>query len=157
MQCIPIPPPPGAFVFHTECFYDDLDGQMLLHHPRYLAFVERAQQAWLEKVLEAPRFDWRGFPDMYLVVRKLEIEFEASINDVMPFDVVLWCEGLRAATMTTGFCIQSAQGDRVFAYGRRVNCRVSQDDHRPLMWTELFAERFGEEMRLAQQAGLRIL
>lgn len=131
-----------VFVYPTETHYDDLDGQMILHHPRYLLFVERAQQAWLEKVLDAPRFDWRNFPDMYLVVRSIEIDFLRSIDGVMPFHVKLWCLDVRAAVWKIGFELCSPDGDTVYATGTRTNCKVTPVTHEPAMWSPTFFDRF---------------
>ena len=135
-------PPRGAFVFETEVFYDDLDGQMLLHHPRYLMLVERAQQSWFETVLEAPRFDWKRFPDMYHVVRRVDIDYLKPVSRVGDLSVVLWCQRLRAAGMSTGFVLQATDASIVYARGIRTNCRISMEDGRPLIWTDRFLERF---------------
>ncbi|MFP4281757.1 MAG: acyl-CoA thioesterase [Opitutales bacterium] len=146
--------PAGCFLYRTETHYDDLDGQMLVHHPKYLTLVERAQQAWFEAVLEAPRFDWRNFPDMYHVVRRVEVDYLSPIDGVMPVAVVLWCQRLRAAGMTTGFALQTDDGSRLFARGARTNCRIALEDHRPVMWTETFLERFGEWEARALASGI---
>jgi len=130
----------GKFYYQTETHYDQLDGQMLLHHPRYMIFVERAQQLFFESVLNAPRFDWRNFPDMYIVVRKFEIEFLRPIEGVQDIQVVLWPEMVRAAKMKTAFELRSADGSSVFAKGYRLNCKVDQQTHQPVMWTDSFID-----------------
>jgi len=146
-------PENGKFIFHTETFYDQLDGQMLLHHPRYLVFLERAQQSWIEQVLEAPRFDWQNFPDLYLVVRKLEIEYLHSVDGVRDLSVHLWCGGVRAAKMSTCFEIRSRDGETLFARGERTNCKVSPQTHEPVIWSDLFLERFGKLAEVARASG----
>ncbi|MCD8483553.1 MAG: hypothetical protein LR015_13395 [Verrucomicrobia bacterium] len=139
------------FIYPAETHYDDLDGQMILHHPRYLLFVERAQQAWLEQVLQAPRFDWRNFPDMYLVVRSLEIEYLRSIDGVMPFVVKLWCMEVRAAVWKVGFQICSADQAIVYAMGSRTNCKVDLHTHEPTLWSASFFDRFSDLKRAADE------
>ena len=134
--------PLGCFLYRTQTHYDDLDGQMLVHHPKYLTFVERAQQLWFESVLQAPRFDWQNFPDMYHVVSRIEIDYLRSIDGVLPIAVILWCQRLRAGSMTTGFAIQSGDGSALYARGLRTNCRIASDDHRAMIWTDAFLERF---------------
>lgn len=146
--------PLGCFLFQTETHYDDLDGQMVVHHPKYLTFVERAQQYWFERVLDAPRFDWANFPDMYHVVSRIEADYLGPIDGVMPISVILWCQRLRAGSMTTGFAIQSSDEKRLFARGFRTNTRISPEDHRPLIWTDQFLERFGELEAQALAAGM---
>lgn len=143
-------PPEGMFVYRTETFYDQLDGQMVLHHPRYMVFVERAQQAWIEKVLGAPRFDWVNFPDMYLVVRRLEIDYLQSVNGVMDLAVCLWCRNIRAGTMEVCFEIRNGSGKSIFAKGIRYNAKIRASDHRPEFWTERFRERFERLTESAQ-------
>jgi|TARA_B110000438_G_scaffold146580_1_gene141233 acyl-CoA thioesterase FadM len=146
--------PLGCFLYQTDTHYDDLDGQMVVHHPKYLTFVERAQQLWFESVLGAPRFDWEKFPDMYHVVSRIESDYLSSINGVVPISIVLWCQRLRAGSMTTGFAIQSGDKERLYARGFRTNCRISAEDHRPLIWTDSFLERFGELEAQALASGL---
>jgi acyl-CoA thioesterase FadM len=143
---------PGHFYFETETYYDQLDGQMILHHPRYFVFVERAQQAWMESVLGAPRFDWRNFPDMYLVVRKLEAEYLLPVEGVKDIVVVLWPEQIRAAKLVMGFEIRSRDLETLYCTGRRVNCKVDRETHRPVMWTDAFLESVQSGMILCKGA-----
>jgi acyl-CoA thioesterase FadM len=131
---------PGHFYFETETYYDQLDGQMILHHPRYFVFIERAQQAWMETILGAPRFDWRNFPDMYLVVRQLEAEYLVPVEGVCDITVVLWPERIRAAKLEMGFEIRSRDLETVYCRGRRVNCKVDRASHKLVFWTEGFIE-----------------
>ena len=137
---------PGHYYFETETFYDQLDGQMILHHPRYFVFVERAQQAWMEEILDAPRFDWRNFPDMYLVVRKLEAEYLLPVEGVLEITVILWPERIRAAKLEMGFEIRSPDLETLYCRGKRVNCKVDKESHRPVIWTPGFLEAATEEI-----------
>jgi acyl-CoA thioester hydrolase len=134
-------PPAGTFPYRSEIHYDELDGQMLLHHPRYLIHVERAQQAWFEHLLGASRFDWRNHPDMFHVVRRIEIDYLRPVDGVFPVVVLLWCRRLRAAALETGFLLAAADDGRVFARGCRTNCRISMEDRQAVMWSERFRER----------------
>lgn len=144
---------PGHFYFETETYYDQLDGQMILHHPRYFVFIERAQQAWMEAVLGAPRFDWRNFPDMYLVVRKLEAEYLVPVEGVRDITVVIWPESIRAAKLVMGFEIRSPDLETVYCRGRRINCKVERASHRPAFWTDGFMDKVGKAIRAAKEAG----
>jgi acyl-CoA thioesterase FadM len=118
-----------------------LDGQMLLHHPQYLILVERAQQAWMEKVLQAPRFDWRNFPDMYVVVRKIEIAYLLPVDGVTRLAVLLRPVKIRAAALEMAFEIRSADLQRLYCSGSRLNCKIDQQTHQPVFWTDMFRER----------------
>ena len=141
---------PGHFYFKTETYYDQLDGQMILHHPRYFVFIERAQQAWMESVLGAPRFDWRNFPDMYLVVRRLEAEYLVPIEGVRDITVVLWPVQIRAAKLEIHFEIRSPDLEILYCRGIRLNCKVDRDSHRPVLWTEAFLEAAEAEIAAAR-------
>jgi acyl-CoA thioester hydrolase len=141
---------PGHFYFDTETYYDQLDGQMILHHPRYFVFIERAQQAWMEEVLGAPRFDWRNFPDMYLVVRRLEAEYLVPIEGVRDITVILWPVKIRAATLEVHFEIRSPDLEIVYCRGLRLNCKVDKDSHRPAFWSEGFLETARKEIVAAE-------
>ena len=141
---------PGHFYFETETYYDQLDGQMILHHPRYFVFIERAQQAWMESVLGAPRFDWRNFPDMYLVVRKLEAEYLVPIEGVRDITVVLWPVAIRAATLQIQFEIRSPDLEILYCRGMRLNCKVDKETHRPVFWTEAFMQAAAGEIEAAK-------
>ena len=143
---------PGHFYFATETYYDQLDGQMILHHPRYFVFVERAQQAWMESVLGAPRFDWRNFPDMYLVVRKLEAEYLLPVEGVRDITVVLWPERIRSAGLDMGFEIRSPDLETLYCSGRRVNCKVDRETHRPAFWSEGFVEAVESAVKSCKEA-----
>lgn len=145
MQIDPQAPPPGVFLYSTETHYDQLDGQMVLHHPRYLVLVERAQQLWFESLLGSQRFDWQGFPDLYLVVRRIEIDYFDSIDGVMPVHIALWCGTLRAAKHETRFAFFDGTGRRLFCRGKRWNCKVDPQTHEPRMWSDAFRERMEAE------------
>lgn len=142
----------GHYYFHTETYYDQLDGQMILHHPRYFVLVERAQQAWMESVLGAPRFDWRNFPDMYLVVRKLEAEYLQPIEGVRDITVELWPVRIRAAKLEMGFTFRSPDLETVYCRGTRINCKVARETHQPAMWTDGFLEAVQEGVNLASRS-----
>jgi acyl-CoA thioesterase FadM len=143
---------PGHFYFNTETYYDQLDGQMILHHPRYFVFIERAQQAWMESVLGAPRFDWKNFPDMYLVVRRLDAEYLLPIEGVRDITVVLWPVKMRAAKLEVRFEIRSPDLKTLYCRGLRLNCKVDTDSHQPVLWTDAFREAVEGEIIAAEKA-----
>lgn len=143
---------PGHYYFETETYYDQLDGQMILHHPRYFVFVERAQQAWMEAVLGAPRFDWRNFPDMYLVVSKLEAAYLRPVEGVRDITVVLWPETIRAAKLKVCFEIRSRELETLFCRGMRLNGKVDRQTHRPAFWTDGFIQSVEKACRIAKEA-----
>jgi len=139
----------AVFEYRTDVYYDQLDGQMLLHHPRYFILVERAQQAWIEHILDAPRFDWQNFPDMYVVVRKLEAEYLQSVKSVGEITVKIWPEEIRAATLKMGFEITSNDGEVIYCRGTRLNCKVDLETHAPAMWSDRLRERVESRLESA--------
>jgi acyl-CoA thioesterase FadM len=127
---------------------------MIMHHPRYFVFIERAQQAWMESVLGAPRFDWRNFPDMYLVVRKLEAEYLVPIEGVRDITVVLWPAEIKAAKLLMEFEIRSPDLKVLYCRGQRLNCKVDRESHRPVFWSDEFLELGAKEIEIARTARL---
>lgn len=142
----------GHYYFEAETFYDQLDGQMILHHPRYFLFVERAQQAWIEAILDAPRFDWKNYPDMYLVVRRLDAEYLLPIAGVCDLTVVLYPGRMRAATLEMNFEIRSRDLDTLYCRGTRLNCKVDPTTHQPAMWTDKLRDAVNEQRVFAEAA-----
>ena len=139
--------PFGSFVYRTHTHYDQLDGQMLLHHPRYFVFVERAQQAWMESLLGAPRFDWRNFPDLYVVVRKVEAEYLRSIDGVVDLAVLLRPLRMRAAKLDLAFSIRTPDFETEYCRGRRLTGKVDPHTHEPKFWSD--------ELRAAVEAEIQ--
>lgn len=126
----------GTFVYRTETHYDQLDAQMLLHHPRYFVFVERAQQTWMEGLLGAPRFDWRNYPDLYVVVRRVEAEYVRSIDGVCDIAVLLRPVRIRAAKLEIAFSVRTPDLQEEYCYGRRMTGKVDPGTHQPQFWSE---------------------
>lgn len=144
------------FIYDTETFYDQLDGQMILHHPRYLIFVERAQQLWFEYLLGAPRFDWKNFPDMYLVVRKLEAEYLLPVDGVVPIRVAIFPLQIRAATLRIGFRIESPDQLKVYCRGERLNCKVDPATHEPRIWSDALLAEIHKIIEARSQNGFEL-
>lgn len=141
--------PPGTFLYQTATHYDQLDGQMILHHPRYFIFVERAQQAWMEWLLGAPRFDWRNFPDLYVVVRRVEADYLQSVSGVCDIAVLLTPVRIRAAKLEIAFSICTPDLQTEYCRGRRITGKVSPGDHQPVFWTDRLRAAVETEIRAA--------
>jgi acyl-CoA thioesterase FadM len=87
-----------------------------------------------------------------LVVRKLEAEYLVPIEGVRDITVVLWPERIRAAKLEMGFEIRSPDLETVFCRGRRVNCKVDRENHKPVFWTDNFIRTVETACKVAKEA-----
>lgn len=133
---------PGVFAYSTRSHFDELDGLNVLHHSRYLRQVERAQQALFDQVMETDGFDPIRYPDLYAVVRRLEIDYLESIRSVIAFTVLLAVTRLGEASLTTRFAFRSPDLSTLYARGTRTICHLSAQTHQPSGWTASFRQRF---------------
>jgi acyl-CoA thioesterase FadM len=136
-------PPPWLFVQRTQAHFDELDAQWILHHSRQIARVERAQQALFDRVMEMRDFDPVAFPDLNVVVRRLEVDYLQPLRGVRPFMITLQVTGLRACGLTTRFELRSNDGSELYTQGLREVCKLTLDTQLPALWTETFRERYG--------------
>jgi len=135
-------PPPGLFVYRTRAHFYEIDALWVLHHSRYLQFVERAQQALFDELMGAKEFSPEKYPDVYVVVRRLEIDYLVSLRGVTPFMVVLWGVRLREAGLTVGFEFRSDDGTVLHARGERTVCKLGLQTHQPTGWSAEFRSKY---------------
>lgn len=145
-------PEGGRFTFQTQTFFDELDAQWILHHSRQIASVERAQQALFDYVMEADRFDPYRYPDINVVVRRLEVDYLIPLRGVGPYQINLRVVRIREAAMTTAFELRSMDGITLYTRGERTVCKLSMKSGEPCGWTAEFRERFSPWLAAAQQA-----
>ena len=130
------------FTYHTRTHFDELDAQWILHHSRQIAHVERAQQALFDEVMGMTVFDPHAFPDLNVVVKRLEVDYLRPLRGVRPFTIRLRVSGLRACVLTTGFELLSADGAELYSRGEREVCKLSMRTMEPTLWTDVFRERY---------------
>lgn len=135
-------PPPGVFIYRAQTHFDQLDAQWLLHHSRYPLFLERAYHALFFEVMEAEAFDHVRYPDLFVVVRRLELDYLAPLSGVRPFLVALRVRRLREAALTVGFEFRSEEGDELFASGLRTVCKLNPETREPTGWSAEFRTSF---------------
>ncbi len=135
-------PPPGLFVYRTRAHFYEIDALWVLHHSRYLQFVERAQQALFDEMMGAAEFSPEKFPDVYVVVQRLEIDYLASLRGVTPFMVVLRGVRLREAGLTIAFEFRSDDGSILHACGERTVCKLGLQSHTPAGWSPEFRAKY---------------
>jgi acyl-CoA thioesterase FadM len=135
-------PPLGLFVYRTETHFDVLDAQWLMHHSRQIRYMERAQQAMFDHIMGVETFDpWR-FPDMNVVVRKLDVDFIQGLLGVRPFMITLRAVQLRASALTTQIELRSEDGAEVYTKAKRTVCKIGFEKQEPQFWTDEFRERY---------------
>lgn len=145
------PPPPHPFIFETQSHFDDLDAQWILHHSRQIRYVERAQQAWFNKIMQLDVFDPWKFPDLNVVVRRLEVDYVLPLKGVRPFVIALWPVRLRACGLTTQFEFRAAENGEVYTRGIREVCKISMKNMQdPELWTDPFASAVERELQAIQ-------
>ncbi len=133
--------PAGLFVHDGATRFDELDALWVLHHSRLIAHAERLQQAWFDRVMEPEAFDPARYPDLYVVVKNVNVTYEVPMKGVGPYRAFLWVKRLREAGLTTGFEFRSADGQKRYCRGERTVCRLSAQTHQPCGWTAVFRER----------------
>lgn len=132
----------GLWVHRARAAFDELDALWVLHHARFLRHLERAQQAWFDAVMETESFDPERYPDLYVVVRRVEIDYLAPLRGVGPFQIRLKVARVREAGLTVAFAFRSDDGTVLHARGLRTVCKLSGKTHEPTGWTPLFRERY---------------
>lgn len=133
--------PKGLFFLNGATRFDELDALWVLHHSRLVAHAERLQQAWFDAVMEPEAFDPERYPDLYVVVRNINVTYEVPMKGVGPYRAYLWVKRLREAGLTTGFEFWSGDGSSRYCRGERTVCRLSTKTHQPCGWTAAFRDR----------------
>ncbi|MDX2109245.1 MAG: hypothetical protein SFY80_03285 [Verrucomicrobiota bacterium] len=137
-------PPPGLFVYRDQTHFDELDAQWILHHSRQIQHVERAQQKLFDTIMQTTAFDPVTYPDINVVVRKLEVEYLLPLKGVRPFAITLRILRLRECALTTAFAFHSEDGNECYTRGTRVVCKLSMKTGQPTGWTDTFRTRYSQ-------------
>lgn len=133
--------PSKPFIHTTQTHFDELDALWVLHHSRFLKHLERAQQAFFNHLNNTTVFDPEKYPDTYVLVRKIEIDYLQPLKGVIPFQIRLSVSRLREAGLTQAFEFRSESGDVLFAKGSRTVCKMSSKTQAPTGWTPAFREQ----------------
>lgn len=135
-------PPPGLFIYRTRAHFYEIDALWVLHHSRYLQFVERAQQALFDDLMGAKEFSPEKYPDVYVVVKRLEIDYIVPLRGVAPFIITLRGLKLREAGLTVAFEFRSEDGTILHAQGERTVCKLGLQSHEPSGWSPEFRAKY---------------
>ncbi len=127
------------FTFETEIFFDELDALGVLHHPRYFHHLERAQQAFFERLLGVEDFNPERDEDIYVVVHSLDAAFKVPVRKPGPYMVEYTISRIRAGGVTMQFKFSDPQGV-VHCSGSRTVCKLSGKTHQPTEWSQGFRQ-----------------
>lgn len=130
--------PNGSFVSRTKTWFDQTDGLGILHHSHYVLLLERAQKTFFVEIMGVDTIDPQVAPDVYVVVRDLELHYLAAIRPECEVDVIMRVTKVRAAGLTVDFEFRSIDGVTLYCRGSRTICRMDGTTHQPAQWTEEF-------------------
>ncbi len=133
--------PDGAFVFRTKTWFDQTDALGILHHSHYVLLIERAQKTFFVEVMGVDTIDPEVAPDVYVVVRDLELHYLAAIRPECEVDIILRVTRVRAAGLTVDFEFRSLDSSVLYCRGSRTICRMDGRMHQPAPWTDLFRQK----------------
>lgn len=128
----------STFTYHSEVYFDELDGLGVLHHTRYLLHLERAQQKFFEYLLGVDDFNADRDEDIYVVVHSLEARFRQPVRNPGPIEVNYTIQRIRSSGVTMAFKIRDPKQNVIFCDGLRTICKLSGKTHQPTPWTEDF-------------------
>ena len=130
-----------SYIVRMKTWFDQTDGLGILHHSHYVLLMERAQKAFFVEVMGKDTLDPAIAPDVYVVVRDLELHYHAPIRPECEVDLILKVKKVRAAGLTVDFEFRSTDHSILHAKASRTVCRLDGTSHQPCPWTEEFREK----------------
>jgi len=103
--------------------------------------MERAQKTFFVETMGVDTLDPKVAPDVYVVVRDLDLHYHAPVVPECEIDVILRVTKVRAAGLTVAFEFRSADGKVLYCTGSRTVCRMDAASHQPAPWTDEFRSR----------------
>lgn len=131
----------GIFLTAVDVHFDQFDPLWILHHSQYLLIAERVQQAFFDHVMEAERFDPEAYPDVYTVVKDIQLNFLSPVDRPGRVHIALRVDQLRSGGMTTDLNFISPNSAQVYVQVRRTVCKLSGETGKPTAWTERYERR----------------
>lgn len=128
----------SAFTYHSEVYFDELDGLGVLHHTRYFLHLERAQQKFFEHLLGVDDFNADRDEDIYVVVHSLESRFRQPVRNPGTIVIKYAIERIRSCGVTMAFEFCDPKTEIVYCDGTRTVCKLSGKTHQPTPWTDAF-------------------
>ena len=128
----------STFSYHSEIYFDELDGLGVLHHTRYLLHLERAQQKFFERLLGVNDFNAERDEDIYVVVHSLESRFRQPVRNPGMIVIDYTIQRIRSSGVTMVFAIRHPESEILYCDGTRTVCKLSGKTHQPTPWTDAF-------------------
>ena len=136
----------NQFVYQTEVYFDQLDALGILHHTRYLIFLERAQQKFFQHLLGVDDFNAERDEDIYVVVHSLNTRYRQPLSQPGEIEIRYSLQRIRSGGVTMAFEIFCTRSQILLCSGDRTVCKLSAQTHQPCSWTPTFRaamEAFG--------------
>jgi acyl-CoA thioester hydrolase len=133
--------PDGSFHIRIKTWFDQTDALGILHHSHYVLLIERAQKTFFVETMGVDTIDPKVAPDVYVVVRDLDLHYHAPIIPECEIDVILRVTKVRAAGLTVAFEFRSTDGKVLYCTGSRTICRMDGTSHQPAPWTDEFRSK----------------
>jgi acyl-CoA thioesterase FadM len=121
-----------------KTWFDQTDGLGILHHSNYVLLMERAQKALFVALMKKDTLDPAVAPDVYVVVRDLELHYHKPIRPECTVQLVLRVVQVRAAGLKIAFEFWDETGKILHAKAQRTVCRMDDKTHQPASWTDDF-------------------
>ena len=137
---------PNQFIYQAEVFFDQLDALGILHHTRYLIFLERAQQKFFQHLLGVDDFNAERDEDIYVVVHSLNTRYLQPLSQPGEIEIRYSLKRIRSGGVTMAFEIYCTRSQTRLCSGDRTVCKLSAQTHQPCPWTPTFRtamEAFG--------------
>ena len=128
----------STFTYHSDVYFDELDGLGVLHHTRYLLHLERAQQKFFEHLLGVDDFNAERDEDIYVVVHSLESRFRQPVRNPGMIVIDYTIQRIRSSGVTMAFAIRHPESKTLYCDGTRTVCKLSSKTHQPAPWTDAF-------------------
>jgi acyl-CoA thioester hydrolase len=128
----------NTFSYHSEVFFDELDGLGLLHHTRFLLHLERAQQKFFQHLLGVDDFNADRDEDIHVVVHSVEARFRQPFRVPGPLTVDYQIDRIRSGGLTLAFTVRHPSEAITYCEGTRTVCKISGATQQPAPWTKPF-------------------
>jgi acyl-CoA thioester hydrolase len=116
--------------------FDDLDAMGIVHNGRYAVLLERAISPYWQARGHGYADGRVTSPDLFHAVREFTITYLAPIRGTGDIGVHFWIEQLGQTSATYRFRFLSADGETVYAEGKRAIVRLDPATLRPTPWTD---------------------
>jgi acyl-CoA thioester hydrolase len=127
-----------SFVVLMKTWFDQTDGLGILHHSHYVLMMERAQKTMFVSLMGKDTLDPAIAPDVYVVVRDLQIQYLLPIKPECEVKIILRVKKVRAAGLTIDFEFRNPDSTSLYAKASRTVCRMDGRTHQPAEWSEEF-------------------